>query len=77
MVFKMIDKNDYKKGIIFTRDFRKLRSCEWEIVKILKNRIKVSNVAGDYDYLKVGDIVLKGEEIKHHIELQQNTHKRN
>ena len=62
----MDDKNDYKNNIIFTRDFRELKSCGWKIVKILKDRVKVMNIAGDYNYLKIGDTILNKEEVEHH-----------
>ena len=65
----MKDINDYKQGIIFTRDFRELRSCKWEVVKILKDKIKVMNVAGDFNYIKIGDVILNKQEVEHHLKV--------
>lgn len=67
----MDDINDYKNNIIFTRDFRKLKSCVWEVVKILKNKVKIMNCAGDYQYLKVGDVILNKKETEHHMKVIQ------
>ncbi len=62
----MYDTNDYENGIIIIRDFRELESCGWKIVKILKDRVKVMNISGDYNYLKIGDTILNKEEVEHH-----------
>ncbi len=72
----MKDKNDYKNNIIFTRDFRELNSCSWEIIKIFKNKVKVMNRAGDFNYLKVGEFVMNGKEVRHHMKVIRKYKKR-